>query len=109
MSLPDKLNPIFDRIAQHQQTDADMEMLRQQLSAGGQLVSQQSKYAVNLGQGQDIHIGDRLYQGADAETIRDTVWAIMQELQAEPNDSPAAEPAAGTTNMSSDQRQRLEQ
>jgi Effector-associated domain 10/GUN4-like len=86
MSLPDELKPIFDRIAQHQQTDADMEVLRQQLSAGGQLVSQQGKFAVNIGQGQDIHIGDRIYQGADAETIRDIVQATLKELQAKPNE-----------------------
>ena len=108
MSLPDKLKPIFDRIAQHQQTNADMEMLRQHLSTGGQLVSQQGKYAVNLGQGQDIHIGDRIYQGADAETIRDIVRAIIQELPAQPDEA-TAELAAGTTEMSSGQRQRMEQ
>jgi hypothetical protein len=86
MSLPDELKPIFDRIAQHQQTDADMETLRQYLSTGGQFVSQQGKFAVNIGQGQDIHIGDRIYQGADAETIRDIVQATLKELQAKPNE-----------------------
>jgi Effector-associated domain 10/NACHT domain len=109
MSLPDELRPIFDRIAQHQQTDADMEVLRQYLSTGGQLVSQQGKYAVNLGQGQNIHIGDRIYQGADAETIRDIVRATMQELQAQPDKAPDIEPPAEATKMSSGQRQRMEQ
>lgn len=70
MSLHNDLKPIFDRIAQHQQTDADMAMLRQYLSTGGQFVLQQGKYAVNLGQGKDIHAGDRIYQGADATTIQ---------------------------------------
>jgi hypothetical protein len=107
MSLPDDLQPIFDRIAQHQQTDADMAMLRQSLSTGDQLVSQQGKYNVNLGQGQDIHIGDRIYQGTDAETIQNIVRAILQELQAQPNKSPV-EPAAETIQMSSGQRQRME-
>jgi hypothetical protein len=101
MSLPDELRPIFDRIAQHQQTDADMEVLRQYLSTGGQLVSQQGKYAVNLGRGQNIHIGDRIYQGADAETIRDIVRATMQELQAQPDKAPDIEPPAEATKMSS--------
>jgi Effector-associated domain 10/GUN4-like len=85
MSLPDELKPIFDRIAQHQQTDADMEILRQYLSTGGQFVLQQGKFAVNIGQGQDIHIGDRIYQGADAETICDIVQATLKELQTKPN------------------------
>jgi Effector-associated domain 10/GUN4-like len=107
MSLPDELKPIFDRIAQHQQTDADMELLRQYLSTGGQLVSQQGKYAVNLGQGQDIHIGDRIYQGTDAETISNIVRTMIQELQAQPNGVPATEPKTAPK-MSSSQRQRME-
>jgi hypothetical protein len=109
MSLPDALQPILDRIAQHQQTDADMAILRQYLSSGGQVVSQQGKYAVNVGQGQDIQVGDRIYQGADAETIRTIVRAILQELAAPPNVAPAAAPAPSATKMSSGQRQRLEQ
>jgi hypothetical protein len=108
MSLPDELQPIFDRIAQHQQTDADMEVLRQYLSTDGQLVSQQGKYAVNLGQGQDIHIGDRIYQGTDAETISNIVRTMMQELRAQPDELPITEPTAAPK-MSSSQRQRMEQ
>jgi hypothetical protein len=91
MSLPDELQPIFDRIAQHQQTDADIELLRQYLSTGGQLVSQQGKYAVNLGQGQDIHIGDRIYQGTDAETIQSIVRAMLQDLQTKPKEEIATD------------------
>jgi Effector-associated domain 10 len=109
MSLPDELKPIFDRIAQHQQTAEDMKMLRQHLSTSTQLVSQQGKYNVNLEQGQDIHIGDRIYQGADAETIRNIVQAMVQELQAPPDEAPVNEPMAEATQMSSGQRQRLEQ
>jgi Effector-associated domain 10/GUN4-like len=95
MSLPDELQPIFDRIAQHQQTDADMEVLRQYLSTGGQFVLQQGKFAVNIEQGQDIHIGDRIYQGADALTIRDIVQATLQELQTKPNEAPGGDPGTG--------------
>jgi WD40 repeat protein len=87
MSLPDELKPIFDRIAQHQQTATDMAMLRQHLSTGGQFVSQQGKYAVNLGQGQDIHIGDRIYQGIDAEAIKDVIRDLLRENQPLPGQS----------------------
>jgi Effector-associated domain 10 len=55
----EELNAILDRIVKHQQTDTDMKVLRQWLSGGGQIISQQGKYAVNLGQGQEIHIGDK--------------------------------------------------
>ncbi len=109
MSLPDELKPIFDRIAQHQQTDADMAVLRQYWSSGGQLGSQQGMYIVNLEHGQDIHVGDRIYQDADAETIRNIVRAMLQKLQAKPNAGAVTEPASSTTNTSSGKQQRLEQ
>jgi predicted NACHT family NTPase len=81
MNVPDELKVILDRIANHQQTEADIAILRQWLSSDGQIVTQTGKYAVNLGEGQDIHVGDRTYQGADAQTIREIIRSILQELQ----------------------------
>ncbi|BAZ25512.1 putative signal transduction protein containing Nacht domain [Kalymmatonema gypsitolerans NIES-4073] len=81
MIAPDELNPILERIAKRQQTEMDIAVVRQWLN-GGQIVSQQSKYVVNLGQTQgDIHIGDRIYHGADAQAIREIVRSLLQELQ----------------------------
>ena len=86
MSPPDELSAILDRIiANNHYTEADHDRLRQLTDGGRQLVSQSGKYAVNLGQGTDIHIGDRIYQGASAEVIRE----IIQELQSiKPADAP---------------------
>ncbi|PSB01627.1 phosphorylase family protein [Merismopedia glauca] len=84
MTNPEELNAILDRLVQHEQTDADLTVLRQWLSGGGQIASQLGKYNVNLGQGQDIHVGDRIYQGVDAQTIREIVQSILQDLQAPP-------------------------
>jgi Effector-associated domain 10 len=81
MTPPEELNAILDRIVKHQQTDTDMTVLRQWLSGGGQIISQQGKYAVNLGQGQEIHIGD-IYQGTDAEAIGKIIRSILEELKA---------------------------
>lgn len=75
MPLPDELSKIFERIAINQHTDADLEGLRQWLGGSGQSVLQSGKYAVSLGQGQDIHVGDR-YTGVTLEQIR----LIIQEL-----------------------------
>ncbi|MBW4548333.1 MAG: hypothetical protein KME25_28420 [Symplocastrum torsivum CPER-KK1] len=69
MTVPDELNAILDRITNHQQTESDMAILRQWFGSGTQIVSQVGKYAVNLGQEHDIHVGDRIYQGASAEAI----------------------------------------
>ncbi|MHC5763429.1 NACHT domain-containing protein, partial [Nostoc sp.] len=82
MTTPEELNAILERIVKKQQTETDITVLRQWLSGGGHIVSQQGKYAVNLGQGQEIHIGDRIYQGADAEIIREIVRSLLEELKA---------------------------
>ncbi|GBE90954.1 NACHT C-terminal helical domain 2-containing protein [Nostoc cycadae] len=81
MTTPEELNAILERIVKKQQTETDITFLRQSLS-GGQIVSQQGKYAVNLGQGQEIHVGDRIYQGADAEIIREIIRSLLEELKA---------------------------
>ncbi|YAF98604.1 MAG: NACHT domain-containing protein [Nodularia sp. CChRGM 3473] len=82
MTTSEELNAILERIVKKHQTETDITVLRQWLSGGGQIVSQQGKYPVNLGQGQDIHIGDRIYQGADAENIREIVQSLLEELKA---------------------------
>ncbi len=81
MTTPEELNAILERIVKKQQTETDITVLQKWLSGGGQIVSQQGKYAVNLGQGQDIHIGDCTYYGADAEIIREIVRSLLEELK----------------------------
>ncbi|WP_427157309.1 NACHT C-terminal helical domain 2-containing protein [Aliinostoc sp. HNIBRCY26] len=81
MTTPEELNAILERIVKKQQTEADITVLRQSLSGSGQIVSQQGKYAVNLGQGQNIHVGDRTYYGADAELIREIIRSLLEELK----------------------------
>ncbi|WP_289787756.1 hypothetical protein [Chlorogloeopsis sp. ULAP01] len=55
-------------------------ILRQYLTAsGGQNVVQLGKYNVNLGEGKDIHIGDKVYQGTDAETIRAIFLDVLSQ------------------------------
>lgn len=83
MTLPDDPSAIFDRLISGKFTESDLEIIRQLLSpTDTQNVIQLGKYNVNLGQGQgDIHIGDRIYQGASAEAIRDLIRSTLQELQ----------------------------
>jgi Effector-associated domain 10 len=86
MPLPDELSKIFERIASNQYTDADLEGLRQWLGGSGQSVSQSGKYAVNVGQGQDIHVGDR-YTGVTFEEIRLIVQELKSLQSSQPNSS----------------------
>jgi serine/threonine-protein kinase len=73
------LSPILDRIASGLHTEADAATLRQLLSTGErQIALQFGKYSVNVGQGQDIHIGDRIYQQWDDHALQALVKAIQQ-------------------------------
>jgi hypothetical protein len=61
------LKQILNRVEKGQQTDEDIIFLRQLLLAGDrQLSIQLGKYNVNIGEGREIHIGDRIYQDLDA-------------------------------------------
>jgi hypothetical protein len=77
----DELGNILDRIASGKHAEADIVALRQLLSSSDrQSLLQLGKYGVNVGQGQDIQIGDRIYKGADAETIRKIIQDELQSL-----------------------------
>jgi hypothetical protein len=55
-------------------------MLRRSLAGDRQVASQLGKYNVNIGEGKEIHIGDRIYKGTDAETIRKIIQDELQSL-----------------------------
>jgi len=58
---PNKSIIIFDRIAKGQHADADIPTLCQILGWSDRQTKQQlGKYNVNIGEGKDIHIGDRI-------------------------------------------------
>jgi Cdc6-like AAA superfamily ATPase len=78
MANPSNLNDILQRILDGTQTDTDVEDLRQCLSSGGVQNLQVGKYNVNIGQGEGIHIGDRIYQGLDAEAIREVIRVVIE-------------------------------
>lgn len=79
----DELDNILDRIANGKHTDADINTLRQLLSSSAhQSLLQLGKYGINVGQGQDIHIGDRI--GLDAENVASVLIEVVQALQASP-------------------------
>ncbi|MEG4286335.1 hypothetical protein QUB68_24710 [Microcoleus sp. A006_D1] len=82
MTILDELITIIDRIlAAGSATESELAELRQVLSKAEQTMQQSGKYIVNIQQGEDIHIGDRTYQGADAEAIREALRSVLQEKQ----------------------------
>lgn len=83
MANPSNLNDIIQRILNGIQTDVDVEVLRQCLnSSDRQIASQLGKYNVNIGEEREIHIDDRIYQGLDAQAIREVVRAVLQGANA---------------------------
>ncbi len=50
-------------------------------TGSAQNVVQLGKYSINIGQGKDIQIGDSIYQGADAEAIKEALRLVLQEKQ----------------------------
>ena len=89
MTTPDELIAILDGILDGSCPKESVAMLHQWLRVQGntlQWVSQDGKFNTNIGQvqGGEIHIGDRIYQGANAEAIRDIIQSVLQELQAIP-------------------------
>jgi Effector-associated domain 10/NACHT domain len=86
------INAIFDRIVKRDFTDEDIQTLRQSIVAsvaiggnadgativpgndniiGDNNTVQIGKYNINIAEASNIKIGDTIYQGADAETIRE--------------------------------------
>jgi hypothetical protein len=82
MSSYKDLNAIFDHITNGEETEGDMQTLRQLLRArDGQNIVQVGSNIVNIAEGRDIQIGDRTYYGTDAEAIKEALRSILQENQ----------------------------
>jgi nucleoside-triphosphatase THEP1 len=83
MPASDDLLAIIERILSHQHTEADLALLRQAISASSsQGTLQIGKYNVNIGQGKYLHIGDKIYQGADAAAIREIIQELLSSKKA---------------------------
>ncbi|HEY9671358.1 MAG TPA: NB-ARC domain-containing protein [Waterburya sp.] len=84
MATLDELKAILERIAANRHSEADITALRDALTiSGDQIVVQQGSHNISIGhigQAGDIHIGDRTYYGADAETIKVVLQEILSGL-----------------------------
>ncbi|MBW4662091.1 MAG: tetratricopeptide repeat protein [Drouetiella hepatica Uher 2000/2452] len=88
----DELAAILNHILVGEQTEAEIIKLRDSISMSGdrvQIAAQaedqqdsQPIRQITIGQisGGEVHIGDKIYQGADAETIRSILQEVLQPL-----------------------------
>ena len=90
----------IQRIIDGTHNDADIETLRQLLASGdSETISQLGKYNVNIKEGKDIHIGDRIYQQWDEESIEALVKAIQENSGIHQN-TQSGDAAAGNIDKS---------
>ena len=91
MAASHDLSELLDRVANGEETEGDRQLLRQLLQdKADQNVVQLGKYTVNLGQGREIQVGDRIYQGVDADTIKTVLQAALQQPLARSSLTPQA-------------------
>jgi hypothetical protein len=78
MDNQNKIEDILGRIAEGKHTDADLNQLRELLSASeSESLIQLGKNIVGNIDGQDIQIGDRIYQGVDAEAVKEALRLVL--------------------------------
>ena len=95
MSFQDDLSAIFDRIANGKETEGYLQALRELFRKYNCLDAVQlGKYNVNIGQGQDIHIGDRTYVTWNDEAIQALI-EVVQKQHPKPVGIPANLPYSG--------------
>jgi hypothetical protein len=84
-----KINNIIERILQDTQTGADLEALGHLLENNNrETISQLGKYNINIGDGKDIHIGDRIYNQWDEDAIKTLVIKVIQDNKDLPRNIP---------------------
>jgi len=84
MTVLKELIAIIDRIlvaGSPTVTEVDRAELLQVLSKAELILQQSPKYIINIQQGGDIKIGDHIYHGADAKTIKEVLREVLQEKQ----------------------------
>jgi hypothetical protein len=76
----DDLSSIINLILRGSHTEDDIKQLHQALNLASdrQLRSQLGKYNVNIGEGKEIHIGDRIYHKCDEEAMKALIKAIQE-------------------------------
>ncbi|MBD2772500.1 hypothetical protein [Iningainema tapete] len=84
-TAPDDLKAILDRIAIGIHTETDLATLRTLIVSGDRNVVQLGKYNLNITEGRDIQVGDRIYQGPDAEAIKAIFCQVLDEYNSRKN------------------------
>lgn len=81
MARPDDETEILDRVARDTYTADDLDRLRDLITVrGNRNMIQVGRYNVRLNEGRNIHVGDRIYRGMNAEAIRDVLTTVVDDI-----------------------------
>lgn len=78
MGTPDELKVIIENLITEGKIDKAIEVLQNIQKSGEKLTFKVGKYIVNIGQGQDIQIGDRTYLELNHEAMEALIRAIQK-------------------------------
>jgi Effector-associated domain 10 len=77
-----ELDCAIERVSIGETMEEDLQLLRNTISTkAAQDIVQVGKYNIHINEGQDIQIGDKIYQGANAEAIRQTLSELLAARQ----------------------------
>jgi tetratricopeptide (TPR) repeat protein len=94
MSTSDELKNIVENLIAEVKIDEAIEVVRQAHECGEKITLQVGKSIVNIGQGKDIHIGDRTYVTWNDEAIQALI-EVVQKQHPKPVGIPANLPYSG--------------
>jgi hypothetical protein len=78
---PDRTQAVLDRVVNGTYTDTDLRWLQNAISVtGDQNMVQVGRYNIPLLHGHNIHVGDRIYQGANADAIRNVLSRFVPAM-----------------------------
>ncbi|MEO0826687.1 MAG: hypothetical protein AAFX95_13035 [Cyanobacteria bacterium J06639_16] len=78
--MGDRLLDIIQRMASGESSEADLAVLRELLASGdARSLSQLGKYNVHIGEGRDIHVGDRVYYQWNDEAMKALIEALRKQ------------------------------
>lgn len=83
--MNDDIEVLLDRIATGTHTEADLATLRRALLVSGQgNVIQIGKYNVQISAGQNVYIGEVIYQGPEAAAICSALREVLTQASFDP-------------------------
>jgi hypothetical protein len=77
----DEIKSTIEALLAESKIDEAIKVLQQARQRGENITFQIGKSVINITEGRDIHIGDRIYQLTDSQSLKDFFLPLLEELQ----------------------------